>query len=157
MTVIPQFSPCVFTQLKDLSKHWAIFLAMYIQFSSFNALFLDCLKTHSVKYQVYVKFWLFLNSLVPHKHPECKRGQLYSSRRAGKQVKVIDKKHFPLCWQVFKKRFLDRWRVLKSFLINMLTLGTVTLLGWWWSLLFPSLMAMVRRGDLEYHISFFQV
>lgn len=63
---------------------------MYIQFSSFNALFLDCLKTRSVKYQVYVKFWLFLNSLVPHKHPECKRGQLYSSRRAGKQVKVND-------------------------------------------------------------------
>lgn len=90
MTVIPQFSPCVFTQLKDLSKHWAIFLAMYIQFSSFNALFLDCLKTHSVKYQVYVKCWLFLNSLVPHKHPECKRGQLSSSRRAGKQVKVND-------------------------------------------------------------------
>lgn len=65
---------------------------------------------------------------------------------------MIDKKHFPLCWQVFKKCFLDRWRVLKSFLINMLTLGTVTLLGWWWSLLFLSLMAMVRWPWISHFI-----
>lgn len=54
-------------------------------------------------------------------------------------------KNFLFCSQVLMTHVVDRLRALKCFQRKMLTLGTVTLLAWWWRLWSVTWMILVSR------------